>query len=221
MRVHRHTSLSYNSGRRGIVFDPGMLTAQQWKCIFPREYLKIIEHYLGENIEVIRTEIISVPAHANVQHTHRDHTVGPRVSVCIAISTDPRTNVGTLFIPGSHKNQDDSPIGVLTPSATTYLIYDTHTFHAGGGNNAGTPNNNRLFITFRASSITHRQKSALEHATGNIEYKPMTLRSILEPSPATKKTRCVVHAVTPHPTVSTKMNASLAKHPINRNTPKT
>lgn len=181
--LSRPVGLSYNSGRRGMVFHPSMLTAQQWACIFPPEYIHELERYLGNDVEVLRTEVISVPAHSDIQHTHRDHSLGPRVSICVAISIDPRTNVGTLLIPGSHAAGDPSPLGELVPSATTYLMYDTHTFHAGCGNRTDMPNNSRIFVTFCSSSLTCKQKGALYRATGQISYKSVTFRSLLVPLP--------------------------------------
>jgi len=166
-----------------MVFHPSMFTAQQWVCIFPPEYIHEIERYLGDHVEVLRTEVISVPAHSEIQHTHRDHSLGPRVSICVAISMDLRTNVGTLFIPGSHAVGDLSPLGELVPSATTYLMYDTHTFHAGCGNRTDMPNNNRIFVTFCSSSLTCKQKGALYRATGKLACSPVTFRSLLVPPP--------------------------------------
>ena len=101
-----------------MVFNPSMFTAEQWTRIFPPEYLHKLEGYLGENIEVLRTEVISVPAHSEVQHTHRDHSIGSRVSVCVAILIGPLVNVGTLFIPGSHVDGSLSPVAAASVAST-------------------------------------------------------------------------------------------------------
>jgi len=182
LRRPSSTGLPYNSGRRGLVFDPKLINAQEWACLFPPEYIRTLENYLGENIEVLRTEVISVPALSDTQYTHRDHALGARVSVCVVISAD-HINVGTLIIPGSHAHGDLLPLGDLVASATTYLMYDTHTFHAGCGNPKTTPTNNRLFVTFRSSSLTRKQKGALSRDTGKPTHNPRTLRSLLSPSP--------------------------------------
>ena len=189
MRVALHqlclvslSGLSYNSGRRGVVFDSSMFAAHQWVCAFPPECVHHIEAYLGKNAVLLRTEVISVPAYSETQHTHRDHPLGPRVSLCVAISIDPHTDVGTLLIPGSHMDWSQSPRGGMVPSDTTYLIYDTHTFHAGCGNRTGRPNNNRLFVTFVSSAMTRKQEGAFSRATGTVSHSPVTLRRLLVPA---------------------------------------
>ena len=196
MRVKLHqlcianrNGLSYNSERRGMIFDSSMFAAHQWACAFPPECMHHIEAYLGRNAVLLRTEVISVPAQSKRQHIHRDHPLGPRVSLCVAMSIEPHTDVGTLLIPGSHTDGSQLPSGGMVPSATTYLIYDTHTFHAGCGNRTDTPNNNRLFVTFGSSTMTHKQECAFSRATGTMTHNPVTLRSLIAPPPTSPRRR--------------------------------
>ena len=166
-----------------MVFDYTMFAAHQWACAFPPECVDNIECYLGKNAVLLRTEVISVPAHAETQHTHRDHSLGPRVSLCVAISIELDADVGTLLIPGSHTDGSQVPREGMVPSATTYLMYDTHTFHAGCGNRTARPNNNRLFVTFASSDITRKHAGAFSRATGKIKHNPVTLRNLIAPPP--------------------------------------
>jgi len=165
-----------------MVFDYTMFAAHEWACVFPTECVNNIEFYLGKNAVLLRTEVISVPAHAETQHTHRDHSLGPRVSLCVAISIDPRMEVGTLLIPGSHADGSQLPCGCMVPSATSYLIYDTHTFHAGCGNRTTNPNNNRLFVTFGSSEMIKKHAVAFNRATGNVKHNQVTLRNLIASS---------------------------------------
>ena len=177
------SGLSYNSRRRGIVFDSSMFSANEWACVFPQDCVQSIETYLGKNAVLLRTEVISVPARADTQYTHRDHSLGPRVSLCAAISIDSKMEVGTLLIPGSHTDGSLLPGGEMVSSATTYLMYDTHTFHAGCGNPMPDANNNRLFVTFCSSECIKKHAGAFCRATGKTKQTQVTLRNLIAPLP--------------------------------------
>ena len=49
------SGLSYNSERRGIVFDSSMFSANEWACAFPQDCVQSIETYLGKNAVLLRT----------------------------------------------------------------------------------------------------------------------------------------------------------------------
>jgi hypothetical protein len=109
---------------------------------------------------IYTSEIIVVEAMSPQQEFHRDHGSGPNVAVCLAFTAD-GSKLGTLFIPGSHLDNQDTDDTVLQDKkkfdsaswTNDGLLYDIFTLHAGCKNNSKIDKNLRIFITFFPSIL--------------------------------------------------------------------
>lgn len=158
----KQDALQYANRRRGYAIFPDDLTAEQWRALLPPDTVRAIKRYLGKDAEVIRAEILVVPAGASAQEAHRDHDLGPRKSVCVALSL--RSSVGTLVAAGTHRIDDDDPM--LRPTKGNHIVYDTYLYHAGAANKGSQAKTERIFILLRTADLTPPEKGILTRSLG-------------------------------------------------------
>lgn len=181
--VKQTSKQKYLSERRGFPIHPRALTASQWRRLFPDDRLEVIRQYLGGDPELLRIEVIDVPAGANRQFIHRDHDIGARKSLCVAVNLD-GGDVGTLFLRDSHltttaATEDDQVVA----SQGNWIMYDTYTIHAGAANPTPHRVSERVFFTFRAPQLTRQERAHLTRRLAPREtslHPPIPMSELLQ-----------------------------------------
>jgi hypothetical protein len=150
----------YRTGRNAYPFNLRELPREICKKIFTEELEFFLTSYFGSKPMIYTSEIIVVEALSPQQQFHRDHGSGPNVAVCLAFTAD-GSKLGTLFIPGSHLDNQNSDDTVLQDEKKIHsaswtndgFVYDIFTLHAGCKNNSKIDKNLRIFITFFPSIL--------------------------------------------------------------------
>jgi hypothetical protein len=150
----------YRTGRNAYPFNLIELPREIRKKIFTQELEFFLTSYFRSKPMIYTSEIIVVEAMSPQQEFHRDHGSGPNVAVCLAFTAD-GSKLGTLFIPGSHLDNQDTDDTVLQDKkkfdsaswTNDGLLYDIFTLHAGCKNNSKIDKNLRIFITFFPSIL--------------------------------------------------------------------
>jgi hypothetical protein len=150
----------YRTGRNAYPFNLIELPREICKKIFTQELEFFLTSYFRSKPMIYTSEIIVVEAMSPQQQFHRDHGSGPNVAVCLAFTAD-GSKLGTLFIPGSHldnQNSDDTKLQDKKKIDSALwtndgLLYDIFTLHAGCKNNSKIDKNLRIFITFFPSIL--------------------------------------------------------------------
>jgi len=154
----------YRTGRNAYPFNLIELPREICKKIFTQELELFLTSYFGSKPIIYTSEIIVVEAMSPQQQFHRDHGSGPNVAVCLAFTAD-GSKLGTLFIPGSHlDNQDSDDIKLQDENridsaswTNDGFLYDIFTLHAGCKNNSKIDKNLRIFITFFPSVLQEKK----------------------------------------------------------------
>jgi ectoine hydroxylase-related dioxygenase (phytanoyl-CoA dioxygenase family) len=157
---------TYLNARVGFPIDPWTINSEHWRAIFPKSgrVQLILRNYLDGDPELLRVEVIDVPPKAPRQNIHRDHDIGARKSVCVAVNLSEGQDVGTLLLPGSQLTDDvASEEDPVVSSCGDLIIYDTYCIHAGASNPTSHHVSGRLFFTFRApgDKLTKKDKTHL------------------------------------------------------------
>ena len=118
------------------------------------EILAVIRTYLRTKDLYFHAEIIVVPAGATEQDKHRDHTMGSRTIVAIALSL--AESLRTKIIPGSHRGTSE-PVEEMTSRT---MLYDTFAEHMGGAWPGKEEDVDRIFLTIFAKC---NLKSVVNH----------------------------------------------------------
>lgn len=96
----------------------------------------VVTAYLQtDRVELFFAQDIQIDAGPQpMQHLHRDHRLGPRRSVAVAMSRE-GDDVGTCFASGTHVDEDDDApcaADAVEASHGNLVIFDPYMWHAGG-----------------------------------------------------------------------------------------
>lgn len=109
-------------GRFGYALNPTDFTQHEWRELFPSRLQTLMTKYLDDApAELLRIEILTVKPQSPDQSAHRDHDIGPRTSLCFALSVHPSKVVGTLVLPGSQNTAEQADDQTLTRTTSQCL----------------------------------------------------------------------------------------------------
>ena len=143
-----------------------------------------LHDYVGDTLRVQGVQDIVVSKACPPQEIHRDHQLGAKKAIVVAISLD-GTPLGTEVIRGTHAGDDDlsayvarnrysskrapkaaamiehlKQSGAMTAVQSACMVYDPFVYHRGAAS-AGPKTGGRLFIMLCASSLSADDQKAM------------------------------------------------------------
>ena len=143
-----------------------------------------LHDYVGDDLRVQGVQDIVVSKACPPQEIHRDHQLGAKRAIVVAISLD-GTPLGTEVIRGTHAGDDDlsayvarnrysskrapkaaamiehlKQSGAMTAVQSACMVYDPFVYHRGAAS-AGPKTGGRLFIMLCASSLSADEQKAM------------------------------------------------------------
>ena len=143
-----------------------------------------LHDYVGDDLRVQGVQDIVVSKACPPQEIHRDHQLGAKKAIVVAISLD-GTPLGTEVIRGTHAGDDDlsayvarnrysskrapkaaamiehlKQSGAMTAVQSACMVYDPFVYHRGAAS-AGPKTGGRLFIMLCASSLSADDQKAM------------------------------------------------------------
>lgn len=151
--VEHHVSHGY-SGRLVYHFS---VSPEVNTIVRQHKSWSLLKQYLGCEPNIVRVQRIECVSNVTrTQLIHRDHDLGPRVMVALAVSD---SNLNTVIFASNAGDEPKIRKHKYTRLASTCGIFDTYFFHRGAA--CKTPSRYRYFIHICATGLSNDQLSAL------------------------------------------------------------
>lgn len=146
--------------------------------LFTEELVSLLQGYLDSPVYQC-CSLVVVPAHAPKQRVHKDHSSGPHLVLCLALSFDPQnTPIQTYFRPQSHlqlKCTDGSMDQMVQLTNSPLVLYDPAIDHCGASNPTDQIDQSRLFLSFYSGALGNKERGRLKSQNVMFKDEPIYL----------------------------------------------